>query len=155
MRFNAIVISFTLLMPALACGDGFDLFGRQDDLKMTVIADVGEAEEISAPFGIGELGARDMIKINGRCFEPVGFIGSWGYRRKAAFVVVDQAKNVKIATLEAGIGSVKVDVISVTQVDCSSSASEDLPSDPKKLLEVLKKRQEVLQKELERLKSKK
>lgn len=140
-------------MPALARGDGFDRFGRQDDLKMTVIADVGEAEIISAPFG--KLGASDMIKINGRCFEPVGPIGSWGYSRKAAFVVVDQAKSVKIATLENGRSSVKVDVISVIQVDCSSNESGDLPSDPEKLLEALRKRQEALQKELERLKGKK
>lgn len=150
MRFHALAISFALLIPTLAYGDGFELFGRQDDLKMTVIADVGEAEKISAPFG--NLGARDMIKINGRCFEAIGSIGSWGYGRKAAFVVVDQAKNVKIAILETGISSVKVDVISVVQVDCSSNASVDLPSDPEKMLEVLRKRQEALQKELERLK---
>lgn len=153
MRFHALVISFTLLMPTLACGDGFELFGRQDELKMTVITDVGEAEKISAPFG--KLGASDLIKINGRCFDPIGSIGSWGYSRKAAFVVVDQAKSVKIATLETGIGSVKVDVISVIQVDCSSNSSGELPSDPEKRLEILRKRQEALQKELERLKIKK
>ncbi len=152
MRFYAIISLFMLLMPTLACGDGFEVLSRQDDLKSTVIVDTGEAEKIDAPFG--KLGASDMIKINGRCFEPIGSIGSWGYSRKAAFVVVDQTKSVKIATLENGIRSIKVNVISVIQVDCSSNASGDLPSDPEKLLEVLKKRQEALQKELERLKGK-
>lgn len=153
MRAYATISFFMLLLPTSACGDGFELFSRQDALKMTVIADVGEAEKIDAPFG--KLGASDMIKINGRCFEPIGSIGSWGYSLKAAFVVVDQTKSVKIATFENGIGSIKVNVIPVIQVDCSSNASGDLPSDPEKLLEVLRKRQEALQKELERLKGKK
>lgn len=153
MRAYATISFFVLLMPTLACGDGFELFGRQDDLKKTVIADVGEAEKIDAPFG--KLGASDMIKINGRCFEPIGSIGSWGYSRKAAFVVVDQTKSVKIAILENRIGSIKVDVIPVIQVDCSLNTSGGLPSDPERLLEALRKRQEALQNELERLKGKK
>lgn len=146
MRLKTTIIYLILLIPTLARGDGFELFGRQDDLKMTVIADVGEAEKISAPFG--KFSARDIIKINGSCFEPLGSIGSWGYSRKAAFVVVDQAKNVKIATLENGIGSVKVDVISVIQVDCSSNASVDFPGDPEKLLEVLRKGKKLFKRNL-------
>ncbi|MDN5752537.1 MAG: hypothetical protein L0H15_04540 [Nitrosospira sp.] len=153
MRFLAFAISFALVFPTVAHGDGFDIFGRQDDLKMAVIADVGEAEKIDAP--LGKLGANDRIEINGRCFEPVGSVGYWRYGRKAAFVVVDQAKSLKIAILENGIGSIKVDVISVIQIDCSASASGELPSDPEKMLEILRKRQEVLQQELDRLKSKK
>lgn len=153
MRTKKFIISLALLIPNLACGNGFELFGRQDDLKMTVVVDVGEAEAISAPFG--NRSARDFIRINGRCFEPIASIGSWGYRKKAAFVVVDQSKNLKIATLENGINSVKVDVIPVVHIECSSSASGDLRNDPEKLIEDLKRKQEEVQGELDRLKRRK
>lgn len=82
-------------------------------------------------------------------------MGLWGLGRKAAFVLVDQAKSTKIALFDTGIGSIKVDVFLVTQVDCSVSGSSEMPNDPEKALEMLKKKQEILQKELERLKNRK
>lgn len=150
-------IIFTLLSFALASGatinlalaDGFDTFGKQKELIRTVVVDVGEAEKIDAP--IGNSLAGDTIKLAGRCFKPLGYLSSWGYGKKAALLLVDQSKAVKIALLENGIGSVKVDVISVTVVPCQANYSDDLSSDPKTALEQLRQRQEALREQYERL----
>jgi hypothetical protein len=102
--------------PLLA--DGFDFFGKHGDLKMTVIVDVGDAEKISAPYG--KYPTKDTIKLAGRCFEPYyPYLGIWGVS-KAALLLVDQNKNIKIALLENSLNSIKVEIISVAQIDCDT-----------------------------------
>ena len=149
---RALAVIFALFAPACAFADGFDTFGKQDDLKKTVIIDIGEAEKIDAP--IGKLGARETIKLVGKCFEPSSYLGYWGYNsKKAALLLVDQSRSLKIALLENGIGSIKVDVIQVIQVDCVANTGSNLPSDPQKAFELILQKQDAFQKENERLKS--
>lgn len=137
----------------LAHGDGFSLFGKQDELKLTVIADVGEAEKIEAP--IGKPNTRDMIKMSGRCFESIAPIGFWPQNRKAALVVIDQLKNIKIATLEKDVSSIKVELLNVIQVNCNSNYPELSPGTLEKQIEAMKKRQEAFDREVELLKNRK
>lgn len=153
-KLPAVLAVVLLLLAACAFADGFDTFGKQDDLKKTVIVDVGEAEKIDPPRG--KLGAREVIKLAGKCFEPSDYLGYWGYGKKAALLLVDQSRIVKIALLENGSGSIKVDVIRVTRVDCAAITGSDLPIDPQKTLELLRQKQDefdAFQRENERLKS--
>lgn len=133
----------------LAFADGFDTFSKQKELIRSVVVDVGEAEKVDAP--INNSFAGDTIKLAGRCFKPLRYLGSWGLGKKAALLLVDQSKAVKIALLENGIGSIKVDVIPVTEALCQANYSDDLSSDPKKALEQLRQRQEALREQYERL----
>lgn len=139
-----------IAMPILASADGFALFSRHEELKAHVVVEAGDVEKIDAPFGT--LSTNEVLKLNDKCFEPIGLVGLWGIRKKAGLLLVDRARSVKLALLESSIGSIDIKVVSVIQVACPSSSSDGLPSDPQQRLQELKKRQELLQRELERLK---
>ena len=105
-----------LVIPTAASADGFDMFSRLDEVKKTVIVEAGDAELIAVPFG--SVGKRETVKIASYCFEPTGYISGWSYGKRAVLVLVDQQKNVKLALLDNGIGSVKLTTIAVVQVSC-------------------------------------
>jgi hypothetical protein len=110
-----IVISITAI-PLSVTAEGFDLLSRLDEIKKAVIVEAGDAEFLAAPFGsIGNMG---MVKVSNYCFEPAGRISGWSYGKRAVLILVDSRKNLKLALLENGIGSVKLTTISVAQVGC-------------------------------------
>lgn len=146
-RALAALTMLTLCQQAPA--DGFDMFSRHEELQNHVIVDTGDFEMISPPFG--KLGASDVLKLKSNCFEPVGNLGGWGYGKKAGLLLVNKEKGIKVALLESSIGSMKVQVTSVIQVGCPTADSDGLPIDFQQRLQKLRRRQEALQKELERL----
>ena len=146
-RALATVATLTLCQQASA--DGFDMFTRHEELKNHVIIDTGDFEKLSPSFG--KLAASDVLKLNSNCFEPLGSLGSWGYGKKAGLVLMNKEKSIKVALIESSIGSIKIQVTTVIQVACPSADSNGLSTDPQQRLQELRRRQEALQKELERL----
>jgi|APTNR8051073442_1049403.scaffolds.fasta_scaffold57443_2 hypothetical protein len=132
-----------------ASADGYDLFSKHEELKAHVVVDAGDFEKIDPPFG--KLGASQVLKLNSNCFQPSGSLGVLGYGKKAGLVLVDRNKILRIALLESSIGSIKVETALVLQVACPTHDSSGLPLDPQQRLQELKRQQEVLQLQLERL----
>lgn len=134
-----------------AHADGWALFGKQTEMKNYVIADVGEVSQVDPP--INTKWDRDVYQMNGRCFYFSGYMGYWGYGDKAAFLLVNAQRDVKVALLETSIGSIKVDLQSIVVVECPAGANVvPYNNNPEEQLRLLQKRQEELEKRLEKIK---
>lgn len=147
MRLAGILL--LSLMPQAASADGYALFSKHEELKAHVVVDAGDFEKIDPPFG--KLGATEVLKLDSNCFQPAGSLGSWGYGKKAGLVLVDRNKTIRIALLESTIGSIKVETTPVLQVACPTEDSNGLALDPQQRLQELRRQQELLQLQLERL----
>ena len=141
------------VLPSIVFADVYGLFSKHEELKGHAIIDAGDVEKIDPPFG--KLGATETLKLGANCFEPRGYLGYWGYSKKAGLVLVDRSRTVKLALIESSIGSIKVEVVSVIQIACTTPDSDGLPQDSQQRLQELKRRQELLQRELERLRQQK
>lgn len=136
------------VLPSLAHADGYGLFSKHEELKNHAVIDAGDVEKIDPPFG--KLGASETLKLGANCFQPLGSIDSWGHGKKAGLVMVDRSRTIKLALIESSIGSIKIEAVSVIQVNCPTLGFDGLPQDPQQQLQDLKRRQEFLQRELER-----
>jgi hypothetical protein len=137
------------VLPSIVHADGYGLFSRHEALKGLAVIDAGDVEIIDPPSG--KIGVNETVKIGSNCFDPLGSLGTWGYGKKAGLVLVDRSRAVKLALIESSIGSIKVEVLPVTQIACTSSSSEGLPQDIQQRLQELRRKQELRQLELERL----
>ena len=152
-----LVILLPLLISSQAFADGFYPYGStQDKLKKTVIIDAGDAQRINIPYSRenGITDTKAAIKIADRCFEPLGYLwGTWISGKKAALLLMDQSKSFKVALLESeGSYAVKVDVITVTELDCMDTSTGDPQMDLKKQMDDYQLRQNEYLKEINRLK---
>ncbi|MDD5385454.1 MAG: hypothetical protein PHG89_11325 [Gallionella sp.] len=136
-------------LPTSTFADGYSMFSNHKELKGQAVIEAGDVEKIDPPFG--KIGAGEVLMLGTNCFEPMGAIGTWGFSKKAGLLLVDRSRNIRLALLESSIGSIKIDIVSVMQVSCPTSGSDDLPHDPQQRLRELKRRQDLLQRELERL----
>lgn len=136
-------------IPGVALADGYGLFSKHEELKAHVVVDAGDFEKIDPPFG--KLGASEVLKLNSNCFQPMGSLGPWGYGKKAGMVLVDRSKTSRVAFLKSGIGSIEVETLQVQQVACPTDDSIGLPLDPQQRLQELRRQQELLRLQLERL----
>jgi hypothetical protein len=116
LRLAILTITALILCPIASMADGFDTIGRLDGLKGTVIAEAANAELIGPPFG--NIGGGLSIKIADYCFKPTGYLYDWTSGKRAALVLVDQQKNIKLALLESSLSSIKVSFVDVKQVAC-------------------------------------
>jgi hypothetical protein len=157
---TGLVILFSLLMPCMAFADGFTTYGSgQAELKQSVIKDVGDAEQVDVPdprtYGSSYI-TRSIkaIKLADKCFQPITTLwGNWSYGKKAALLLEDKYKSTRIALLENEAGSsIKVDVMTVTQVDCTDKSTGDPRIDIPKQEEDMLRRQEDSMREFNRLK---
>ena len=139
-------------IPSTVFAGGFASLSKHEELKGHAIIEAGDFEKIESP--IGNLGGREVLRLGANCFEATGMLGLWGLNRKAGLLLVDRARSMKVALLESAIGDVKVEVIAVTQVTCPTSESDRLSRDPQQLQQELKRRQDILQRELDRLRQK-
>ena len=142
-------IFFLAVMPLSATADGYALFSKHEEMKAHAVVDAGDFERFDPP--IGKFGASEILKLKSNCFQPTGSLGSWGSGKKAGLVLVDRDKTIRIALLESSIGSIKVETSHVLQVACPAEDSRGLPLDPQQRLQELRRRQELLQLQLERL----
>jgi hypothetical protein len=147
MKLACILV--LVVMPTAATADGYAFLSKHAELKAHFVVDAGDVEKIDPPFG--KLGATEVLKLNSNCFQPAGSLGSWGYGKKAGLVLVDRNESIRIALLESSIGSIKVETTLVLQVACPTEDSSGLPLDPQQRLQELRRQQELLQLQLERL----
>jgi hypothetical protein len=81
-----------------------------------------------------------------------GYISYWGYGSKAALLLVNQQKDIKLALIESSVGSIKVDLQSITLVNCPAGMNViPYSDDPEERLRLLQKRQDELKKKLEKM----
>lgn len=137
-----------------ANANGWAIFSKHAAMKNYVIIDVGEVSGVEPPFNTKW--QDDVYQMNGRCFSFSGYMGYWGYGRKAALLLVNTQKDVKLALIESAIGSVKVELQSIVMLECPSGTNViPYSDDPEEQLRLLKKRQEELKKKLEELQKQK
>jgi len=154
-NMNLLTLFFCsmLLIISINSSYGFGTFGSQhSQLKRSVIADVGQAQEVPPP--AGAKWENQVYLLNDKCFTMFGYFGFWGYGGKPAMLVVDEQNLVKVAIFETSIGTINVKVNPVQMVKCPEHANI-IPScdgiENEKCMEMLKQYQEKLQKQLERL----
>ncbi len=149
-----IIFLFMALSSVNVHADGWAIFSQHDQMKNYVIVEVGSVSTVAPPFNTKW--ENDVYQMNGRCFVFDGYIGYWGYGDKAALLLVNENKYIQLALVTSEIGSVKVELESITLIKCPSG-SEIIPysSDPEERLKQLKRKQELLKKKLESFKQKK
>ena len=153
VRFSAkaIALIFLTLVPAQVNADGWSIFGQHDQLKNYVIVDVGAVSKVEPPFNAKW--ENDVFQMNGRCFTFSGYVGYWSYGEKAALLLVNAQKRVQLALIESEIGSIKVELRSISKIECPTGANvTPYNSDPDEQARLIKKRQEELKKKIEELK---
>ena len=147
---SSIAGVFFVVMSGASHASGWALFGKQGAMKNYVIVDVGEVSSVDPP--VNTKWEQDVYQMNGRCFYFPGYVGYWGYGGKAAFLLVNAQKDVRVALFETAIGAVKVDFESAVLVECPAGTNVmPYSDDPEEQLKLLQKRQEELKKKLEQI----
>lgn len=118
---SAVSIVLVALLPGFAVADGYALFSKHEELKRHVVVDAGDFERVVP--NDGSLPASVVVKLNSNCFQALGALSSWGFGKKAGLVLVDREKSIRIALLEASVGSIKVETVQVVRVSCSSGGA--------------------------------
>lgn len=150
LRKNTLTLFLLFFVSTSADADGWAVFSQQEQMKNYVIADVGEVSKVEPPFNTKW--ENDVYQMNGRCFSFSGYLGYWGYGSKAALLLVNEQKTIQLALVEPAIGSTKVELKSITMIECPSRSNiTPYSDDPEERLRLLKKRQEELKKKLEEI----
>ena len=136
-------------MPISSVADGFGLFSKHEELKSHVVVDAGDFEKVES--SDRSIGSAEILKLNSNCFNAIGPLGFWTSGKKAGLVLVDKGNSIRLALIESGVGSIKVETVAVLQVACPTEGSTVLPLDPRQRLEELKRQKEALQRQLEQL----
>ncbi len=145
-----VLIAFAAIR---AHADSWATFSNHSMLKNHVIVDVGDVSQVEPPFNTKW--KEDVYQMNGRCFSISGHLGYWGYGSKAALLVANAQKILKLALIESSIGSVKVDLQSIDVIECPTGTNVMPYSDDlKEQLRLLKKRQEELRKKADEYRKK-
>lgn len=147
MRIRLLATLVTLACCSHARGDGFAGLGEHSRLANHAIVEVGDVEKMEPP--PGTKWSSEVLRINSRCFEVGGFLGFWGFGKKAGMLLVDQSRSTKLALLEVDLSSIKVEIKPVQIVDCPSPFSG---GDPAKLIEEIKRQNAEIQRKIEQLK---
>lgn len=142
MRISILstVIVFSLALDARA--DGFAIIDEHVNLNNNIIVEAGDVEKLDQPDGTSS--NNEILKINSRCLQPSGYMGYWGYGKKAGLLLVDNARTTKLALLESSVGSIKVTINPVLIVECPTTFSD---GDQQKLIDDIKKRIEKLKRQ--------
>lgn len=147
---SAVIAAFLAFASAQADADGWAIMSQQAQLKSNVIVDVGEVSKVDPTFNTKW--ENDVYQMNGRCFTFSGYVGYWGYGGKAALLLANAQKVVQLALIESVIGSIKVDLQSISMLKCPAGTNViPYSDDPEEQLRLLKKRQEEMKKKLEDL----
>lgn len=143
-----MIAAFLACAQSQAEADGWALFSQEAQLKNYVIADVGEVSKVEPP--VNTKWENEVYQMNGRCFSFFGYVGYWGFGNKAALLLVNAQKTIQLALIEASIGLIKVELKSITMLECPPGTTViPYSDDPEEKLKLLRKRQEELKKNLE------
>lgn len=149
VRLRQFLLFSLMLIPVMAYADGYGLFSKHEELKGHVVVAAGDFEKIEIRSSSG-YSTLELLKLGSNCFEPLGATGIWGFGKKAGLVLVDRNRSMRVALIESLVGSIKIELLSVTQVSCSAGSST-LDGDPQQTLDQLRRQQQELQRQLERL----
>lgn len=148
---RAGIAVFLAVASAQADADGWAIMSQQAQLKNNVIVDVGEVSKVEPPFNTKW--ENEVYQMNGRCFTFSSYMGYWGYGGKAALLLANAQKVVQLALIESAIGSIKVELHSISMLKCPAGTNVmPYSDDPEEQLRLLKKRQEEMKKKLEEIK---
>lgn len=113
---RALITTLLAFASSQAVADGWTIMSQQAQLKNNAIIDVGEVSKVDPPFN--SKWEIDVYQMNGRCFTLPGYIGYWGYGGKAALLLANAQAVVQLALLETAIGSIKVELQSISLIKC-------------------------------------
>lgn len=140
----------SLVISRIVFADTFSIMGDESKMKGNVVVDVGNASKVDPP--LNTKWVTDLYELNGRCFTMQGYYGMWGYGQKAALLLVNSDKVVRVAFIGTGIGSVDVDVQLVALVQCpAESMVIPYSDDPNERLKQIEKRRNEIEKKLKEL----
>lgn len=98
------------------------IWSDHDQLKGSVIVDVGDAREVPPPTGASW--KNQVYSLNSRCFTIFGYIGYWGFGGKPALLIVNEKKMIQLAILEtSSFGGIDVNTHLVQMVNCPEHAN--------------------------------
>ena len=146
MNFRTTIAGTLIALASVQTNaDSWAIFSNQAAMKNYTIIDVGDISQVEPPFNTKW--KEDVYQMNGRCFSFSGYIGYWGYGNKAALLLTNAQKDLKLALVESSIGSIKVELQSVNVIACPTGTNvTPYSDDPNEQLRLLKKRQEELKK---------
>lgn len=143
---RALITALLAFVSSQAIADGWATMSQQAQLKNNAIVDVGEVSKVDPPFNTKW--ENDVYQMNGRCFTLPGYMGFWGYGSKAALLLVNAQKVVQLALLETAIGSIKVELQSISMIKCPAGTNVmPYSDDPEEQLRLLKKRLEDMKRQ--------
>jgi hypothetical protein len=149
-RKRAVLSVFLAFTSAQADADGWGILSQHSRLQGYAIVDVGDVSKVAPPFNTKW--DNDVYQMNGRCFLLSGYMGYWSYGGKAALLLANAQKQTQLAIFEAALSSVKVELHSTTTIACPSGTNViPYSDDPEERLNLLRKRQEELKKQIEDL----
>src|ERR1051325_4312633 len=90
----------SLYVPITVHADGYALFSKHEELKAHAVVEAGNVEKFEVR-NVSSLSTREYLKLGGRCFEPSGYLGYWGYGKKAGLLMSDRNRSLKLAILES------------------------------------------------------
>jgi hypothetical protein len=140
-RFFAATILIAISLQANA--DGWAIGSQHSALKNYAVVEVGEVSEVQPPFNTRW--NENVYQMNGRCFTLSSYSGYWGYGAKAAMLMANAQRDIRLAIFEASIGAVKVNLQSIAVIKCPAG-TDVIPysDDPEERLRLLNKRLEEL-----------
>ncbi len=112
-----VCVMGVMFYPSFSAADGFSSFGDHDELKNHAVVFAGDVESIQIQ-NQSLMTTESVLKMENACFSPAGYLGYWGYGKKAGLLLVDNQKRLSIAIFEDSIGSIEVKVLGVSQVSC-------------------------------------
>lgn len=143
---RALITVLLAFASSQVIADGWAIMSQQAQLKNNAIIDVGEVSKVDPPFNTKW--ENDVYQMNGRCFTFSGYMGYWGYGGKAALLLANAQKVVQLALLETAIGSIKVELQSISMIKCPAGTNVMPYSDnPEEQLRLLKKRLEDMKRQ--------
>ena len=140
---KSIIGAILALVSIEASADGWATFSHHSSMKGYVIVDVGDVSEVQPPFNTKW--SENVFQMNGRCFTFPGYMGIWGYGSKAAILLANAQKDIKLGLIGSSMGSIKIELQSISPIKCPSSTNVLPHSDnPEEQLQLLKKKLEEL-----------
>lgn len=155
---RSLILLFVLTTSAHAVAEEFDYLGKHEELKENTILMAGNIEKLEPPYGKQWTGS--VLRMSTQCLQTqtTDQLGYWSYGKKAGLLLINKFEIYKVAIFERDPFSIKVSILQVEPVDCSTLLT-DQPRDPKTIIENMKKQQEIyerrrlaIQRELDRLK---
>ena len=120
------LFSLVFLLSNFAVADEYDYSSKQDELKETVIVEIGNVERLDLQNNKLEMRtSKVVLKLDRTCGVTTGFVDYWGFGKKAGMLVIDNLSHYKVAVFEKPSTTIKVIIYPVDIVDCGNIFGND------------------------------